>query len=268
LVCFYVQKFIDDCLRTDTHLHQKYAETLCFIFALQLLMQKNPPKNIQVQRTVLSLVSGKTLSHFETAFRGCLVRQCHSLDALKVQLKANQRALILLEFEHCTARHIEAFLSLVPKSVKGPSKIQMRMIIIAKSMEMAAFQKYARHPDLLLILKSDIVKAYYLTSKFLQGDPVYMRSAVRQATSSPVVVKSTNWISPENLSQRKGRFLDFAKQGARLYLPQRTFKTKDYVSVLYQLENQGWITVECQLRWEEATADGGQMIGVQFLAIA
>lgn len=227
-------------------------------------MQKTP----EVQRTVLSLVSGKTLSHFEMAFRGCLVRQCHSLEALKIQLKGNQRALILLEFEHCTARHIEAFLSLVPPRPKNRNGQQVRMIMLAKSMYMDAFQKYGRHPDLLLILKSDIVKAYYLTSKFLHGDPVYMRSSVRQMSSSPVVVKSTNWISQENLSQRKGRFLDFAKQGARLYLPQRTFRAKDYVSVLYQLENQGWITVECQLRWEEATADGGQMIGVQFLAIA
>ncbi|WP_413557050.1 PilZ domain-containing protein [Bdellovibrio sp. HCB209] len=216
-------------------------------------------KSLREQRTVLSLVSSKTLSHFETVFRGCLLRQCHSLEGLKLQLAQNQKVVVLAEFDYCTSRHVKAFMSL-----KG----RMRLIVIAKSIDVSVYQKYARHPDLLLIPKSDILQAFFLTSKFFDGDPVYMRSAVRQETSAPALVKSTNWVSQDSIRQRKGRFMDFAKQGARLYLPERMFGLKEFVSVLYQLENQEWVTVECQLRWEVATPDGGQIMGVQFLAIA
>lgn len=222
-------------------------------------MHKTPPQTPQVQRTVLSLVAAKTLSHFETVFRGSLVRQCHSLDGLKLQLKQNDRVVVLAEFDHCTSRHVKAFMSL-----KG----RMRLIIVAKSIDISVYQKFSRHPDLLLVLKTDLLKAYFLTSKFFQGDPVYMRSAERIDSSAPVLIKSTNWVSQQILRQRKGRFLDCAKQGARLYLPERMFGLKEFVSVLYQLENQEWVTVECQLRWEVATPDGGQIMGVQFLAIA
>jgi hypothetical protein len=226
-------------------------------------MQKLP----QVHRTVLSLVSAKTLSHFGISFQGSYIRQCHSLESLKTQLKQNQRVIIVAEFSRCTSRHVDAFMSLM-KDVPTNTKHPLKLIIYAKSIDASVYQKFARHPRLLLILEADALTAPYLTSKFLHGDPVYLRSMPRQQMTAPVLVKTTNWVSQVNLLQKKGRFLDFTSQGARLYLPQRIFKPKDYVSVLYQLSTQEWITVECQLRWESSTPDGGQMLGVQFLAIA
>lgn len=220
-----------------------------------------------MQRILLTLASAKTLSYFEPSFQGYLLRQCHSLEGLKAHLLQTQQVLILAEFPRCTARHVEAFLSL-KREVPISKTLQMQLIFFSQSIDFSVYQKFAREPHLLLIPEADRLKAPYLTGKFLQGEPVFMRSSPRQLMSSPVLIKSTNWISQENLPQRKGRFLDFATQGAKLYLPQRLFKPKDYISVLYQSQNQEWITVECQLRWESPTPDGGQMMGVQFLAIA
>ncbi|WP_413293885.1 PilZ domain-containing protein [Bdellovibrio sp. HCB185ZH] len=227
-------------------------------------MQKLP----QVHRTVLSLVSAKTLSHFGNSFRGANIRQCHSLESLKTQLIQNHRVVVIVEFTRCTARHVDAFISLMKDVATAHKKRQMKLIIFAKSIDASVYQKFARHLNLLLILEAESLTAPYLTSKFLHGDPVFLRSSPRLQMTAPVLVKTTNWVSQVNLVQKKGRFLDFASQGARLYLPQRLFKAKDYVSVLYQLANEEWVTVECQLRWESSTPDGGQMLGVQFLALA
>ncbi|QLY23804.1 PilZ domain-containing protein [Bdellovibrio sp. KM01] len=225
-------------------------------------------KITQIQRTVLSLVSAKTLSHFGNSFRGSNIRQCHSLESLKTQLVRNKRVVVVAEFDRCTSRHVDAFISLMKDVSAAYRNHQMKLIVFAKSIDASVYQKFARHLNLMLILEAEALTAPYLTSKFLHGDPVFLRSSPRMQMTAPVLVKTTNWVSQVNLLQKKGRFLDFATQGARLYLPQRLFEAKDYVSVLYQLANEEWVTVECQLRWESSTPDGGQVLGVQFLAIA
>lgn len=217
--------------------------------------------------TLLNLASAKVLSYFDPCFQGYSIRQCHSLASLKNFLTTTPTAFILTEFECTTARHVEAFQSLRAE-LKGVNPA-LNLIVFTKTIETSLFQKYARSPSLLLVTEAEKKRAAYFASKFLQGNPVYLRSSERQTMAAPVMVKSTDWTkSPVPGVQTKGHFIDFAQQGARLYLPQRSFRVKDYISVLYQSQNKEWITVESQLRWEAPTPEGGQMLGIQFLAIA
>ncbi len=216
--------------------------------------------------TLLTLASAKTLSYFEPCFQDYHIHQCHSLDSMKSFLRKTASGLILAEFPKCTSRHVEAFMALRSEMIMKNS--HLNLMFFSQSIDFSVYQKFPRDRSLLLVSEAEKQKAPMLASKFLQGQPVFLRNSERQPMESPVLVKSTDWTGQLSTPRTKGRFIDFAQQGARLYLPQKIFKVKDYISVLYQSSNKDWITVECQLRWEHPTPDGGQMLGIQFLAIA
>lgn len=67
---------------------------------------------------------------------------------------------------------------------------------------------------------------------------------------------------------RDGQMQDFSRGGALIALKEKGVQEKDLVSLIYKNRHGQWVSVESQVRWVVSTAQGEQIIGVQFLAVS
>lgn len=216
-----------------------------------------------MQKNLIVLGAPNSLSQIEKSFAGYRFHFCEDPVSFQRELMRIGDKVAVLEVDICSLRHVEGVLQLSNSCVGS-----LKFIFIARESERSALQKYGRHPQMLFLTSVDRAKFPFLVTKFLSSGNVFPRSAQRQLLATPMIIQALNWTSSVPALQRRGHFIDFAPQGAQLYLPQSSFKVKEFVSVIYQNQNHSWVTVESQLRWERLLADGGQCLGVQFLAIA
>lgn len=169
--------------------------------------------------------------------------------------------------ERLNMRTVEAFLSW------NRLKVKLSFIFIAPKIERPVHQVALSEPNVLVIFESEGERITELVTRRLRGLPVKSRKRERKPLQSQVVLKRSTLAESSPTGKMvqflgEGQMKDFSQGGAQIVLAQGGMRAKDFVSMMYRDYQGQWVSVESQVRWVTPTPQGGQIIGLQFLAVS
>ncbi|HWU44615.1 MAG TPA: PilZ domain-containing protein [Bdellovibrio sp.] len=226
-------------------------------------------KKLESFKDVIYLSLSQSLPSYLTSLPGVRWHLASSKEKLKLLLKTQKEVCVIVQSDFLNVRQVQAFLSWIQ------IRQDISFIFIARNIEDGVYKLNLKGHPVFFLKESESDFIPGIVTRCLRDRGARGRRQERCFVQSSVMLKKSTiaYQSPTGGGVqflREGRMKDFSPGGAQILCEGRRslIAVKDFLNLIYQDRSGKWVSIETQVRWIASSAEGQQIIGVQFLAMS